>query len=294
MKKFLSSIIILLLTFCLSNADAATVKGRVLNNRSSAPIAHVTVLLDGTTLGAATDDRGGFTILNVPVGHFNITATLTGNKPQKQSIVIDSAEQVLEITIFLKVADKSLVPGCIPDFIKYQAELATYLLAHPVAFSFEISNFLKGDTSYLSSVITTVTNNTPYDIYLLKDYDYGKQMYASKLLDVSGKPVQWPKRIQYIDTGKRLYHDLTDIIRVPKNRKVIADTVSLWNFDLEHLSAGDYNLQLVYIFPQSGARKDDLQYIFSSPILDANAIGELYCMTLQGRFESNWLPIRVK
>ena len=279
---------------CESYVEAATVKGRVLNSRSSGPIANANVVIVGTALGTTTNVEGSFNIENVPLGRYVLSASLVGAKQKEMNIVVDSANQTVEVTMLLKVANQPYVPGCDSNFYKYQSDLAGYIAKNPNALSFEISGFQVRDSSSYGSVILTVTNNTPYGVYLLKDYENGMQMYISKLLDASSNPVQSTVTIRYDNLGSTFLHDLSDVIRVPRLERVIVDTVKLWRYDVTHLPAGKYKLQLVYVFPKSRASSDDRQYVLLSPIANEKAVGELYCMTLQGRFESNWLPIEIQ
>jgi hypothetical protein len=210
------------------------------------------------------------------------------------NIAVDSTSQILEVTVLLRVAGQALVPGCIPEFTAYQSDLAHYLTTHPSALSFEISDFGTVDSAAGASVILSVTNNASYDIYLLKDRGYCRQMYVQKFVDASSKRMPSVGRILYNNLGEPCLHDLGDVVRVPKNEKVVVDTIKLWQYDITRFSSGDYKLQLVYVFPQSRVIQDDLKYGLSSPIANEQGVGELYCMTLQGRFESNWLPVHIK
>lgn len=54
------------------------IAGRVVDKTSGAPISGANVMLDGTTLGAAADLEGYFTILNVPPGNYRLKATMIG------------------------------------------------------------------------------------------------------------------------------------------------------------------------------------------------------------------------
>lgn len=54
------------------------IAGRVVDKSSGAAISGANVMLDGTTLGAAADLEGYFTILNVPPGNYRLKATMIG------------------------------------------------------------------------------------------------------------------------------------------------------------------------------------------------------------------------
>jgi hypothetical protein len=285
---------IVIASLCATAGHSATVRGRVVNSRSSGPVANASVVLSGTRLTATSDSEGRFTIQGVPVGTYDLRAGLTGSGDKHITIAVDSVEQVVEVTIFLRVLGRPLVPGCIPEFTVYQSELAAYLKTHPGALSFEISDFREADSSTFASVMLTCVNNSPHDIYLMKDHDPCGQMYVQNLSDASSVPVQSNAMKLHSSAGEPCLHELQDIIRIPKNGKVVADTVRLWQYDVAHLPSGDYRLQLVYVFPRSRSTGEDARYQLSSPMTDEKGIGELYCMTLRGRFESNVLSIHHK
>ncbi|TDI74195.1 MAG: TonB-dependent receptor [Bacteroidetes bacterium] len=54
------------------------IKGRVIEAQTGEPMPGVNVVIDGTTLGAATDLDGFYIILNVPPGRHNLRASLIG------------------------------------------------------------------------------------------------------------------------------------------------------------------------------------------------------------------------
>ena len=50
-------------------------------------LAGANVIVDGTSMGAATDGDGGYTILNVPAGSYSVTASYIGYKSTTESNV---------------------------------------------------------------------------------------------------------------------------------------------------------------------------------------------------------------
>lgn len=76
MKQFLC-----LLFFSVSALFAGTtgkIAGRVVDATTREPLPHVNVIIVGTAMGAATDERGNFFILNVPVGTYTVQASMVG------------------------------------------------------------------------------------------------------------------------------------------------------------------------------------------------------------------------
>jgi hypothetical protein len=69
-------------------------EGIVLNAVTKEPIAGATAVLQGTTIGAATDDQGKFKILNIPVGTYGVRVSSVGFEPKvKTDVVIATGKQ---------------------------------------------------------------------------------------------------------------------------------------------------------------------------------------------------------
>jgi hypothetical protein len=66
-------------SFAFSQQSPVTaLVGRVLDDSTSAPLANVNVYIANTTLGSSTDAAGRFEIRNVPLGSYDIVASLLG------------------------------------------------------------------------------------------------------------------------------------------------------------------------------------------------------------------------
>ena len=76
---------VLLLLFALPGVALAqgtgTLAGRVLDGTSNEGLPGANVLVEGTSLGAATDIDGNYRIIGVPVGSYTITASYAGYEP---------------------------------------------------------------------------------------------------------------------------------------------------------------------------------------------------------------------
>lgn len=68
----------LLIPGLLYAGTTGKIKGKVIDKENKEALIGANVAIDGTTLGAATDVDGGFTILNVPAGAYTIKATFVG------------------------------------------------------------------------------------------------------------------------------------------------------------------------------------------------------------------------
>ena len=67
-------------------AQNATVRGRLTDVDSGQPLVSASVLIVGTTIGAASDADGNYVVSNIPPGAYNIRATYLGYTAQEQSI----------------------------------------------------------------------------------------------------------------------------------------------------------------------------------------------------------------
>lgn len=79
-------------------AQTQTLKGVVLDKQSETPLIGVTVqLLDVTpTMGAMTDESGGFTLKNVPVGRRNLRITYLGYETQNiPNVLVNAGKEVM-------------------------------------------------------------------------------------------------------------------------------------------------------------------------------------------------------
>ncbi|RKY52582.1 MAG: TonB-dependent receptor, partial [Candidatus Neomarinimicrobiota bacterium] len=80
MRKILVATFCLLLfsiTFIYAGVTGK-ISGRVVDATTGEPLVGVNVVIEGTTMGAATDIDGNFVILNIPPGLYDITASMIG------------------------------------------------------------------------------------------------------------------------------------------------------------------------------------------------------------------------
>jgi outer membrane receptor protein involved in Fe transport len=83
-------LILLLLFMLAASLFAATtgkIVGRVYDSSTGEALPGVNVIVEGTTMGAATDPDGYFVILNVPPGTYNVTARMMGYRDVMQTEV---------------------------------------------------------------------------------------------------------------------------------------------------------------------------------------------------------------
>jgi len=80
-KLFLIAFTIGLLVLGLIAGTTGKISGRVTDSETGVPLAGVNVVIEGTTMGAATDVDGRFVILNIPPATYNLKASMIGYAP---------------------------------------------------------------------------------------------------------------------------------------------------------------------------------------------------------------------
>ena len=82
--------------------------GRVVDAQSELPLPGATVVLDGTSLGAVTDDEGYFILENVPTASYNIRCSYIGFQPQTLYNIIVKSVGTPPLLFRLAEAENSL------------------------------------------------------------------------------------------------------------------------------------------------------------------------------------------
>ncbi len=93
----------------LTVAQAATISGKVVSSKDSAPIIGATVTIDGTTIGTATDLDGNFTMSNAPESGV-VTFSYLGCAPQSLAIE-DSKVYSVALASDVQEIDEVVVVG---------------------------------------------------------------------------------------------------------------------------------------------------------------------------------------
>ena len=76
-------------------------EGEILDKSNQSPLSFANITLQGTSLGAASDNEGRFSIENIDAGTYTIIASYMGYSTYKQQIIIPDTEQK-RITILLE------------------------------------------------------------------------------------------------------------------------------------------------------------------------------------------------
>ena len=81
--------------------STGSIGGRITDGKDNTPLAGASVKIEGTNMGAITDDNGEYTILNVQVGTYNIVVTYIGYDASKQTNVKVSVDLKTKIDFVL-------------------------------------------------------------------------------------------------------------------------------------------------------------------------------------------------
>lgn len=115
LRRFLSSALAaVFLPVLLSAGTTGKIKGKVVDRESGEPLPSATVLIVGTSMGAAADLNGEFLILNVPLGVYQVKATFIGYREVTISNVRVNSDLTTEVNFSmpseaLEVAGVSIV-----------------------------------------------------------------------------------------------------------------------------------------------------------------------------------------
>jgi len=106
MKRLLTIFILLtsyfLLLTSLYAGETGRIIGRVLDVDTKAPLAGVNVLIDGTQLGASTDEDGRYLISNIPAGNQTVTASYIGYEAIRMKDVLVILDQTVTVNFNLR------------------------------------------------------------------------------------------------------------------------------------------------------------------------------------------------
>ena len=105
LKKAILSLISLTFGFSLLfSGTTGKIAGKVINASTGEPLFAVNVIVEGTTLGAATDMQGNYVILNVPPGVYTVRASAVGFKTVRVTNVRVSVDQTTRVDFKLEEA----------------------------------------------------------------------------------------------------------------------------------------------------------------------------------------------
>ncbi len=87
-------IAILLCLHAVAEAQPGQIVGRVTDSESGSALPNANILIQGTTIGAASDIHGNYVIRNVPPGEHEITVRYLGYQEITFTVEVDAGERV--------------------------------------------------------------------------------------------------------------------------------------------------------------------------------------------------------
>lgn len=103
-KRFILAMLLLLCTVPLVFAGTTgKFAGKVTDADSGEPLPGVNVIIEGTDLGAATDLEGDYYIINVPPGHYTLTASMMGYKTINKTDLLLSVDHTVTTNFIMEV-----------------------------------------------------------------------------------------------------------------------------------------------------------------------------------------------
>ncbi len=99
----ISIMLILLSPILVMASSGGTISGTITESESGEPISHATIIIEGSKLGAISDNNGKFTLRNVPQGSHKLISSLIGYKTFTEEIEVQSGETT-DLEISLKAA----------------------------------------------------------------------------------------------------------------------------------------------------------------------------------------------
>ena len=98
-NTFVSILGLVLMLFFLGNHSiyaqgTGTISGAAVDKASGEELLFANVLLEGTTLGTSTDEKGKYIIPQVPAGDYSVLITYVGYKEQTKSVTVVAGETV--------------------------------------------------------------------------------------------------------------------------------------------------------------------------------------------------------
>ena len=102
-RHSLNSLIILLITFLLPSfifpGTTGKISGIITDAYTGDPVPGCNIIIEGTTMGAASDVNGEYFILNIPPGNYTIRASMIGYKTYR----VDQVQVMSDLTTKIDV-----------------------------------------------------------------------------------------------------------------------------------------------------------------------------------------------
>lgn len=130
MKNFYKIFLVLFgITFPIIAGTTGKIAGKVIDAETRQPLAGVNIFIEGTTLGAASDIDGSYTILNIPPGTYTLKCTMIGYEKvtiKNVKVEIDLTTQInVEMSLSSVTVNEIVVTAKQPIVVKDVANSVT-------------------------------------------------------------------------------------------------------------------------------------------------------------------------
>jgi hypothetical protein len=85
-----------------------SIEGTVVEQSTQQPLPGANIVISGTGLGAATDSNGKFSITNIPIGTYEVEASIIGYQPEIKAEIIVSTNRVIMVNYELNASTLEL------------------------------------------------------------------------------------------------------------------------------------------------------------------------------------------
>ena len=127
MEKRSLALLFLLNSFLVMAQNAGQLSGRILDQQTQLPIQGVTVLLEGTTMGVASEEEGYFTFRDVPTRTYNVVISHLGYQSQTVYNIIVKTFGTPPLQILLEESSNEL-----DEIVVFQSPLALFWITRNV------------------------------------------------------------------------------------------------------------------------------------------------------------------
>jgi len=103
-KLIFLAFILFIIPVLIYSGSTGKIAGTVIDGTTGAPLVGVNVVVQGTSMGAATDENGYFVILNIRPGEYTLTASYIGYQTVNVAEILVNTDRTTQIDIEMKPA----------------------------------------------------------------------------------------------------------------------------------------------------------------------------------------------
>lgn len=142
MKKLLT--LLFIGSVVLFGAEFGRITGKVLDQETGEPLIGCDIIVEGTELGAATDERGEYVVLYVPAGTYTVVASYISYNPFTYTNVVVNADQTTILNFRLS-----------PTVIQLEA-MSVVAVKDPITISDTRTSYVKTSQEMARLPVTTI------------------------------------------------------------------------------------------------------------------------------------------